>query len=189
MKFVASGLAIVLLATWMPTVVPGQELPRFQRARQLERPAAYEVVGFHAGDPTAEDLLLQQQVVAMAQSHANVTCTLVDVARDPDLWLCSPAARQAWLSRSEPSRPRYLVLAPTGAELYADNDPPPAVLALVKSPARDRLISDLTAKCAGVFVFVPGDDAAANADCSARFSALSWYVREFAIRRIIGLNR
>ena len=112
MKFVASGLATLLLATWMPTVVPGQDLPRFQHARQHERPAVYEVVCFHAGPLTANDLSLQQQVGELALSHANVTCTLVDVARDPKLWRCSLAARQAWLSRSEPSRPRYLMLAP-----------------------------------------------------------------------------
>ena len=176
MKFVASGLATLLLATWMPSVVLGQDLPRFQHARQHARPAAYEVVCFHAGPPTADDLSLQQQVEALAQSPANVTCTLVDVARDPKLWRCSSAARQAWLSRSEPSRPRYLMLAPTGTELYGDNDPPPAVLALVKSPARDRLVSELTAKCAGVFVFVPGDDAAANADCEKLVAAV---VQEF----------
>ena len=174
MKFVASGLAI-LLAAWMPSVVPGQDVSRFQHARQHVRPTAYEVICFLAGPPTPNDLSLQQQFDELAQSHANVTCTLVDVQRDPELMRCSPAARQAWLSKSEPIRPRYMVLAPSGAELYADNDPPPAVSSLFVSPARERLVAKLTADCAGVFVFVPGHDEAVNAECK---KVLAAYVRE-----------
>ena len=142
------------------------DTPVYRYAMYRWAPAPYEVYCFHdqpLGEADQRIAALFKENLENAQQPANVVYIPLSLAEDKELKRIPPDIRQAFLSHENPQLPAYLVATPFGVELSFGKLDETAIRELLDSPARQDLAAQLASGKAGVFLFVPCSDAAANA--------------------------
>ncbi len=165
---VVSGrlLAVALMASALLSGASRAcETPVYRYAMYRWQPAPYEVYFLHNSDPTDAAKKIETRLEELAEgtdNRANIVHLPVNLGEDPELLSVPPDVKQAWLAREDKELPCYLISTPYGAELYSGELTESSVASLVESPARKTLAVQLESGKVGVFLFLKGDDQAAN---------------------------
>ncbi len=153
---------VIALITSMPAAAC--DTPVYRYAMYNWATAPYMFYYFHDGTPAGEDEETNLLLVELAESEPplNVVFTTVDLSQDEPLEQLPEPVKQCYRSHADGDVPRYLVVTPWGAELFAGRLDTATVRAMVQSPIRTRLGELLTDGATAVLLILTGPDDAEN---------------------------
>ncbi len=153
---------IIAMITSMPTVAC--DTPVYRYAMYNWAVAPYMFYYFHNGTPAGEDEEVNRLLAELAECEPplNVVFTTVDLSQDEPLEQLPELVKQCYRSHTDGDAPRYLVITPWGAELFAGRLDEATVRAMVQSPIRTRLGELLSDGTTAVLLVLTGPDEAEN---------------------------
>ena len=141
------------------------DTPVYRYAMYRWEPAPYELYFFHDQPAGSEDTAVAQAVRELAggdKQPANLQFFDVNLAEDKEMLKISPAVKQAFLAKSDRTLPAYLAVTSYGMELFFGKLDEAAARALIDSPVRRELASQLAQGKVGVFLYIPCSKPEAN---------------------------
>lgn len=143
------------------------DTPVYRYAMYRWLPAPYEVYYFHNGELDDAGAKMKEAIDQLGEAEearANIVFLPVNLEKDQDLTGVPPDVKEAWLKQESPIVPAYLISSPVGVHLRLGQLSVEELPALVDSPKRQQIGDLLGAGSAGVYIFLEGENAEANAE-------------------------
>ena len=157
---------VLLVLALLVAPVLACDTPVYRYAMYRWQPAPYEVYFFHAGDEAREALAPVEAAIEAvyndAVASANIALFPIDVAADKELKTVPPDVRRTWQAKSDATVPQYMVVNPMGGEVFTGDLTAEDIAEMIDSPLRQQVGRLLGDGNAGVYLLVPGTDAALN---------------------------
>jgi hypothetical protein len=159
-------LTLTLLPLIAATVGLACDTPVYRYAMYRWFPAPYEVYYFYRGEIDAQGEKIKNAIDAAGERQeapTNIVFLPVDLDKDKELTGVPPDVKEAWEKQEDPQLPQYLVSSPVGMHLHQGQLSAEQLPAMIDSPLRQQTGKLLESGAAGVYIFLKGEDATANA--------------------------
>ncbi len=147
-------------------LVQACDTPVYRYAMYKWEPRPYELYYFHSGSPDADATAVMEAVRAAIELRApatNLTLDDVDLSIENALERIPRDVKEAWNERPDQDTPTFMLVSPSGAQVFAGSLTAADVPSLLDSPVRQQTAKQLEEGNAGVLLLLTGPDKDENA--------------------------